>query len=96
MKRDYTNNSNYYLNLNIGDHMDGTADTISFSFIFEEDVSNLLNLGQKIKLDFYKEGELFLTHHKVVMRGYSVDKLSMFNVNGYEHTVLSQEHTGIT
>lgn len=91
INEDYTNIP-ILLNLNIGDHMDGTADTISFSFIFEEDVSNLLNLGQKIKLDFYKEGELFLTHHKVVM-SYSVDKLSMFNVNGYEHTVLSQEHT---
>lgn len=81
------------LNLNISDYMDGSADTISLSFITQEDISDVIYMGMKTELTIYNNDDEIIKVHYKLIQNIVMDKLSMYDVNGYQYTLTLKEHT---
>lgn len=74
------------------DVMDGSPDTMSLSFIHDEDIINKIKLKTKAKVEIYDGDELFKTYN-LCISDIACEKNSMAIDNGYTYTVKLKEHT---
>lgn len=82
-------------NINITDVMNGNPDTISFSFIFENDIVDKTLMKQKCKIDIYSDDNYETPYktYNMAISEISCEKNSMYSDNGYYYTVKIKEHT---